>query len=112
MKDFKFLSKNDKTLYDGQMSREAIQYLNDYSNRVTRYEITTTIATYKVADIVYSEGHIVAGTVNAYPLDTPNISVVYHIRGGEITSYTIDIDYWNTMGQVINTLRETHNYWS
>ena len=106
MKEFKFLSKN-KTSYDGQMSREAIQYLNDYSNRVMRNEMTTTIATYKIADIVYSEGHIVAGTVNAYPLDASNIRVTYNIRGGEITSYTIDIDYWNTMGQMINTLRET-----
>lgn len=104
MKEFKFLSKNN-TGYDGQMSREAIQYLNDYSNRVTRYEMTTTIATYKVADIVYSEGHIVAGTVNAYPLDASNIRVTYNIRGGEITSYTIDIDYWNTVGQMINALR-------
>ena len=106
MKDFKFLSKNDKTLYDGEMSREAIQYLNDYSNRVTRYEMTTTIATYKVADVVYGEGNIVAGTVNAYPLDASNVRVTYNIRGGEITSYTIDIDYWNTAGQMINTLRE------
>lgn len=107
MKDFKFLSKNDKTLYDGQMSREAIQYLNDYSNRVTRYEITTTIATYKVADIVYSEGHIVAGTVNAYPLDASNVRVSYKIRNQEVTEHMIEIDYWNTMGQAINALRET-----
>lgn len=107
MKDFKFLSKNDKTLYNGQMSREAIQYLNDYSNRVTRYEMTTTIATYKVADIVYSEGHIVAGTVNAYPLDASNIRVSYKIRNQEVTEHMIEIDYWNTMGQMINTLRET-----
>jgi len=107
MKDFKFLSKNDKTLYDGQMSREAIQYLNDYSNRVTRYEMTTTIATYKVADIVYSEGHIVAGTVNAYPLDASNVRVSYKIRNQEVTEHIIEIDYFNTMGQMINTLRET-----
>lgn len=107
MKDFKFLSKNDKTLYDGQMSREAIQYLNDYSNRVTRYEMTTTIATYKVADIVYSEGHIVAGTVNAYPLDASNVRVSYKIRNQEVTEHMIEIDYWNTMGQAINALRET-----
>ena len=107
MKDFKFLSKNDKTLYDGEMSREAIQYLNDYSNRVTRYEMTTTIATYKVADIVYSEGHIIAGTVNAYPLDASNIRVSYKIRNQEVTEHMIEIDYWNTVGQMINTLRET-----
>lgn len=103
MKEFKFLSKNN-TGYDGEMSREAIQYLNDYSNRVTRYEMTTTIATYKVADVVYGEGNIVAGTVNAYPLDASNVRVTYNIRGGEITSYTIDIDYWNTVGQMINAL--------
>ena len=107
MKDFKFLSKNDKTLYDGQMSREAIQYLNDYSNRVTRYEMTTTIATYKVADIVYSEGHIVAGTINAYPLDAPNVRVSFKIRNQEVTEHIIEFDYWNTAGQMINALRET-----
>ena len=107
MKDFKFLSKNDKTLYNGQMSREAIQYLNDYSNRVTRYEMTTTIATYKVADIVYSEGHIVAGTINAYPLDAPNVRVSFKIRNQEVTEHIIEFDYWNTAGQLINTLRET-----
>ena len=89
------------------MSREAIQYLNDYSNRVTRYETTTTIATYKVADIVYSEGHIVAGTVNAYPLDASNVRVSYKIRNQEVTEHIIEIDYFNTMGQMINTLRET-----
>ena len=103
MKDFKFLTKNT-TGYDGEMSREAIQYLNDYSNRVTRYEMTTMIATYKVADVVYGDGNVVAGTVNAYPLDASNIRVTYNIRGGEITSHTIDIDYWNTVGQMINAL--------
>ena len=93
MKDFKFLTKNNKTLYDGQMSREAVQYLNDYSNRVTRYEMTTTIATYKVADIVYGEGNIVAGTVNAYPLDASNIRISFKIRNQEITEHRIEIDY-------------------
>ncbi len=107
MKDFKFLTKNDKTIFNGQMSREAIQYLYDYTNRVTRHEMTTTIATYKMVDYTYGEGNIVAGTVNAYPLDNPNIRVTYKIRNQEVTEYTIDIDYWNTMGQMINSLRET-----
>ena len=107
MKDFKFLTKNDKTLYDGQMSREAIQYLSDYANNTTRYEMTTTIATYKISDYVYgSDGNIVAGVINAYPLDAPNVRVSYKIRNGEITVHRIDIDYWNTMGQAINALRE------
>jgi len=108
MKDFKFLTKNDKTIFNGQMSREAIQYLYDYSHNIHRYEMTTTIATYKIADYVYgSDGYIVAGTINAYPLDTPDIRVTYKIRNQEVTEYTIDIDYFNTMGQMINTLRET-----
>ena len=89
------------------MSREVIQYFNDYTNRVTSHERITTIATYKVADIVYSEGHIVAGTVNAYPLDASNVRVSYKIRNQEITEHIIEIDYFNTMGQMINTLRET-----
>ena len=54
MKDFKFLTKNDKTIFNGQMSREVIQYLYDYTNNITRYEMTTTIATYKIADYVYA----------------------------------------------------------
>jgi len=108
MKDFKFFSKNDTSSYNGQMSREAIQYLNDYSHNITRYEITTTIATYKIADYVYgSDGNIVAGTINAYPLDASNIRITFRIRNGEVISHTIDIDYFNTMGQLINTLRET-----
>jgi hypothetical protein len=89
------------------MSLEVIQYFNDYTNRMIRHDITTTIATYKIADIVYSEGHIVAGTVNAYPLDASNVRVSYKIRNQEITEHIIEIDYFNTMGQMINTLRET-----
>jgi hypothetical protein len=108
MKEFKFLSKNT-TGYEGEMSREAIQYLYDYTNNITRYEMTTTIATYKIVDYTYGEGNIVAGTVNAYPLDASNIRVTYNIRGGEITSHTVDIDYWNTAGQLINALREINN---
>ena len=108
MKDFKFFSKNDTSSYNGQMSREAIQCLYDYTNRVTRYEMTTTIATYKIADYVYdSDGNIVAGTINAYPLDASNVRVSYKIRNQEITEHIIEIDYFNTMGQMINTLRET-----
>jgi hypothetical protein len=107
MKDFKFLSKNDTINFNGQMSIEALRYFNDYVNNVIRYEITTTTATYKMVDYTYGDGNIVAGTVNAYPLEASNIVVTYTIRGGEITSHTIHIDYWNTMGQMINTLRET-----
>lgn len=107
MQDFKFLSNNNTLNLNGQMSLEVIQYFNDYANRVTRHEMTTTIATYKIADIVYSDGSIIAGTVNAYPLDAPNIRIVFNIRNGGITLYTIDIDYWNTAGQLINTLRDT-----
>jgi hypothetical protein len=48
----------------------------------------------------------VAGTVNAYPLvDNPNLVVTYTIRGGEITGYTIHLDYWNTMEQLANAIR-------
>jgi hypothetical protein len=107
MKDFKFLTKNDTINFNGQMSIEVLRYFNDYINRIVRYDITTTTATYKIVDYTYGEGNIVAGTVNAYPLDNPNIRVTYKIRNQEVTEYTIDIDYWNTMGQMINTLRET-----
>jgi hypothetical protein len=105
MRDFKFLSKNDTINFNGQMSLEVIQYFNDYTNRMVRHHVTTTIATYKIADIVYSEGHIVAGTVHVYPLEASNIRIVFNIRNGDITSYTIDIDYWNTMGQLVNAIR-------
>ncbi len=107
IKDFKFLSKNDTINFNGQMSIEALRYFNDYINRIVRYEITTTTATYKIVDYTYGEGNIVAGTVNAYPLEASNIVVTYTIRGGEITSHTIHLDYWNTAGQMINALGET-----
>ena len=87
------------------MSIEALGYFNDYINRIVRHEITTTTATYKIVDYTYGEGNIVAGTVNAYPLDVSNIVVTYTIRGGEITSHTIHIDYWNTWGHLINQIR-------
>jgi len=107
MRDFKFLTKNDKTIFNGQMSIEALRYFNDYINRIVRYEITTTTATYKIADYTYGEGNVVAGTVNAYPSGVSNVMVTYSIRNGEITGHTIHLDYWNTAGQMINTLRET-----
>ena len=87
------------------MSIEALRYFNDYINRIVRYEITTTTATYKIADYTYGEGNIVVGTVNAYPLDASNVVVTYSIRGGEITGYTIHLDYWNTIGQLANAIR-------
>ena len=105
MRDFKFLSKKDTINFNGQMSIEALRYFNDYINRIVRYEITTTTATYKIADYTYGEGNIVVGTVNAYPLDASNVVVTYSIRGGEITGYTIHLDYWNTMGQLANAIR-------
>ena len=105
IKDFKFLSKNDTLNLNGQMSLEAIQYFNDYINHIVRYEVTTTVATYKMVDYTYGDGNIVAGTIHAYPLDASNIRVTYNIRGGDITSFTIDIDYWRTMGQAINNIR-------
>jgi hypothetical protein len=94
MKDFKFLTKNNTINFNGQMSIEALRYFNDYVNNVIRYEISTPTATYRMVDYTYGEGNIVAGTVNAYPLEASNIVVTYTIRGGEITSHTIHIDYW------------------
>ncbi len=105
MRDFKFLSKNNTLDLNGQISIEAVQYFNDYVNRIVRYEVTTTIATYKMIDYTYGDGNIVAGTVHAYPLEASNVRITYHLRNGEIISHTIDIDYWNTMGQLINALR-------
>ena len=106
MRDFKFLSKNDTLTLNGQMSLEVIQYFNDYINHLVRHEITTTVATYKMVDYTYGNGSVVAGTVHAYPLDSPNVRIVFNIRNGEITLYTIDIDYWNTAGQLINALND------
>ena len=110
IKDFKFLSNNDTLTLNGQMSIEAIQYFNDYVNRNIRYEITTTIATYKMVDYTYGNGSVVAGTVHAYPLEAPNIRIVFNIRNGEITLFTIDIDYWNTMGQTMNAINDLRQY--
>ena len=105
MKEFKFLTKNDTLNLNGQMSLEAIQHFNDYISDRLWVEVTTTIATYKIIDYTFGEGNIVAGTIHVYPLDASNIRVTYNIRGDEITSYTIDIDYWNTVGQLVNAIR-------
>jgi hypothetical protein len=105
MRDFKFLSKNDTLDLNGQISLEVIRYFNDYVNRIVRYDVTTTIATYKMVDYTYGDGNIVAGTVHAYPLEASNIRITYHLRNGGITSFTVDIDYWNTMGQLVNAIR-------
>ncbi len=102
---FKFLSKNDTLDLNGQISLEVIRYFNDYVNRIVRYEVTTTIATYKMVDYTYGDGNIVAGTVHAYPLEAPNIRITYYLRNGDITSFTIDIDYWNTLSHLANTIR-------
>ena len=108
MRDFKFLSKNDTLNLNGQMSLEVIQYFNDYINHLVRYEITTTIATYNMVDYTYGNGSIVAGTVNAYPLEDSSMRVVYHIRNGGITSFTVEYDYLGVMSRAmiaINDLR-------
>jgi len=105
MRDFKFLSKNDTINFNGQMSIEALRYFNDYFNNVIRYESTTPTATYRIVDYTYGDGNIVAGTINAHPSGVSNVMVTYSIRGGEITSHTIHIDYWNTMGQLTNAIR-------
>jgi hypothetical protein len=104
--NFKFLSKNDTLDIHGNMSREVIEYFIECSHHIAMYEFTTLIATYKMIDYVYSEGIIVGGTINAYPLDAPNIRVTYMIRESVITNTIIEVDYWNTVGQLINTIRE------
>jgi len=105
MKDFKFLTNNDTLSLNGQMSFEVIQYFNDYVNRIIRYEITTTVATYKMVDYTYGNGQVVAGTVHAYPIESPNVRVVYHIRNNEITSFTMEFDYFITMSHLANAIR-------
>ena len=110
IKDFKFLSNNDTLTLNGQMSLEAIQYFNDYVNRNIRYEITTTIATYKMVDYTYGNGSIVAGTVNAYPLEDSSMRVVYHIRNGGITSFTVEYDYLGVMGQAMNAINDLRRF--
>jgi hypothetical protein len=106
MKDFRFFSKNNTTSYNGQMSREAVEFLNGYLDH-NGFEITTTIATYKMKDYTYgSEGTIVAGTIDAYPLESPRTKITFKIRNGEVTSHTIEIvDYWGIMGQLANAIR-------
>ena len=110
IKDFKFLSKNDTLTLNGQMSIEAIQYFNDYVSRIIRYEITTTIATYKMVDYTYGNGSIVAGTVNAYPLEDSSMRVVYHIRNGGITSFTVEYDYLGVMSQAMNAINDLRRF--
>lgn len=104
--EFKFLTNNDTLNLNGQMSLEVIQYFNDYVNRIIRYEITTTVATYKMIDYTYGDGQVVAGTVHAFPLENPRMRVIYYIRNGTITSFTQEFDYWRMVSDVFNAIDE------
>ena len=111
IKPFKFFQQNDVTGYNGEMAQEAVRFFYDYvrSNR-TVYERTTNIATYRLGTIHFEGGEIMRGNVIAYPTNN-NIRITFDVNLGSlfpfITGHTIEFDYWNTVGQLINALDET-----
>jgi hypothetical protein len=101
MKDFKFLSKNNSISYEGQMASEVINHFHNFIANVGLYEglydMTTTIATYKLDTIYYSNGGISRGLVHVYPLNAPDVRITFNINAGNhypyIIGHTIDFDY-------------------
>ena len=112
IKPFKFFQQNDVTGYNGEMAQEAVRFFYDYvrSNR-TVYERTTNIATYRLGTVHYEGGEIIRGKVIAYEINNNNIKITFDVNLGSlfpfITGHTIEFDYWNTVGQLINALDET-----
>lgn len=112
MNAFKFFQQNDVTGYNGEMAQEAVRFLYDYvrTNR-TVYERTTNIATYRLGTVHYEGGEIIRGKVIAYEINNNNIKITFDVNLGSlfpfITGHTIEFDYWNTVGQLINALDET-----
>lgn len=110
MNSFKFFNKNEKR-YNELIEREAIEFLyqrNETAISSMIYEMTTTIATYKLIDYSYRDGLVVAGEINVFPLDEPNIRITFKIRDGEIIQHTVNLVYSNVLSslhQAINYLR-------
>ena len=105
MKEFKFLSNNDKPIFFTDMSFEAIQFLENYSENRNLFEMRTSIGIYKILNYICGDGEIVGGTVEAYPIEEPNIRYTFNIRNNGILSYNVEVSYWNTAAQIINLLQ-------
>jgi hypothetical protein len=98
MKPFKFLHKNELTDYNGVISQEAVRFMYDYciGTIPTVYEITTTIATYKITETNWSPNNgMTHGVVTVFPLAEPRMKIVFYINVGRdypyITSHTIEV---------------------
>jgi hypothetical protein len=104
MRDFKFLNKNNELDVHGDIRREAIGYFMECSHHIAMYEFTTLIATYKMIDYTYRDRVIIGATINAYPLETPNIRITYIIREGVVINTITEVDYLRTIGLLINMI--------
>lgn len=94
--DFKFFQENHIYAYNGFLAREAVAYFQEYvaTNR-TLYEVTTSIATYKMGLISYHAGEIFGGMVYVFPIEDSSMKITFHINKGETTPFITahEIDY-------------------
>lgn len=89
MRYFKFFEKNDAYCYNGAISNEAKEFFMDYSLSNISSEVTTTLATYKLAVNRY-RNYRWYGVVNAYPLNAPHVKIVFHVTYDNQYSFITD----------------------
>jgi hypothetical protein len=111
MREFKFFKRNDRTDYNGDIAREALEFfdvcINGYLEN--RYEVTTILATYKLTETIFSNGELSRGTVTAYPVEDTSMRIIFYINAGNvtpfITDHRIERDAALVMAQVYGALR-------
>lgn len=84
-----FLIGIDVTDINNNISVEVMDFFNGF-NESRNYEITTTIATYKLSETVYGGGEVVSAKVVAYPLLIPTVKIIYTINYWEIISISCE----------------------
>jgi len=106
MREFKFFKRNDRTDYNGDIAREALQFFEVLENR---YEVTTILATYKLTETIFSNGSLARGTVTAYPVEDTSMRIIFYINAGNvtpfITDHRVERDAALVMAQVYGALR-------
>ena len=97
IKDFKFLSNNNVTDYDGIIPQEAVRLVNDYvvGRFSSAYRFTTDVAEYSITKNIYRQGELTAVVVRVYPNDE-DFAITFWVNVGNvypfITEHTIDYD--------------------
>lgn len=98
MREFKFLTKSRITSYNGDISQEAISFVQQYlafGYRIDDWE--TNMARYVVGETFFRRGHLERVIVYAYPNNqNENMRIIYWINIGNffpfITDHTVDYE--------------------